>query len=455
MHMKKTLLLAWLGALLVVTLSSALAEQLPEQAGEPSTEAAAAAAQPPSLLRKNEPEPRLRFGNFEVVTALEDRVEYRDNIFLSSINKKSDVINILSPKLHIRYLYDEDRQIRFNYLGEYNYFANNPSLNFYSNKADLDVRYKVFSRFFINVDDNFYSTADPSAELLAFTTPSFSNVTPNETVLSTTHNINRVYNNLNLLFGYDLAGRVQAGLLYGNRFLIYDDHNVQWQNYALNKFGGQITYLIWPKTSLFAEYNLELKYFPEQQHTADNNQEITSSTAQDSKSHHVYLGLLTEPTAKVSGTVKGGYVSKVYNNTRNWNGIKYGNPQDFVFNTSLRYSPWNNFTALLWGVRNLEDANESNAIYYKSTNLGLSLEQRFLTTKVAKVAIGYSDNDYNNQKGSKHRVDDIYSAAVSLDNTYRNFLSYGVGYKYYKKVSTYANQSYDANVVSVRLGVFY
>ena len=103
----------------------------------------------------------------------------------------------------------------------------------------------------------------------------------------------------------------------------------------------------------------------------------------------------------------------------------------------------------------LEDANSSTAIYYISTNVGLSLKQKFLETASAKLVLGYTDNDYNNQNGAKHQVDDIFSTEIALDNTYRKLLSYGVSYKYYAKSSTISNQTYGASVFSAHFKFFY
>jgi uncharacterized protein (PEP-CTERM system associated) len=180
-------------------------------------------------------------------------------------------------------------------------------------------------------------------------------------------------------------------------------------------------------------------------------------TDRDSDSQRYWLGLLWEPTAKIVGTIKGGYYKRDYDGKGDWSG--------FAMEGDLKYKLSSHDTLTLKGFRTpLETSvTETHApgfapgrygTYYLSTGGTLAYSHRF-TYKISGVAdISYFNDDYR-QKGSsgKKREDDRFAAGIGAHYQIQEWLAFKVGYRYSNNDSNADNESYRENLLSAILSL--
>ncbi|NIA11187.1 MAG: outer membrane beta-barrel protein [Nitrospiraceae bacterium] len=228
---------------------------------------------------------------------------------------------------------------------------------------------------------------------------------------------------------YKLADRYQVKLFYKNEFRHFDSYHLagqfdpQLDNYSENTVGITGFYRILPLTSVLLEYEFN---------AIDNEDKDFPST--DSNSHHIWVGLKWQATAKIVGTIKGGLVTRQYDGpSDDWTG--------FGMQVNVDYKFFRRTTFSFMGARQLLDTSVTDVgtkgqegwygTYYVSTGGTFSIKHEFPWKLTISTSISYFKDNYQ-EKGlaSKKRNDDRVAAGVGLSYKIRDYFICSVGYKY-------------------------
>ena len=251
---------------------------------------------------------------------------------------------------------------------------------------------------------------------------------------------------------YRLATRYKVTGFYRNTSRNFDDFrspfdptaNPEWDNYMENDMGVDLFYRFFPKTSVLFEYGFTHR------NVTDRG---LPNTDRDSDSHRYWLGFMWEPTAKIVGTVKGGYYQRNYDeggNSKDWSG--------FAMEGDLKYKLTSYDTFTLKGFRKLLETSVTEShlpgiapglygTYYTSTGGAFGYTHRF-TYKISGIADASFFNDDYREKGSlgKKRNDDRFAAGISGLYRIQDWLSLKLGYRYIDNDSNVDGESYRENL---------
>lgn len=122
---------------------------------------------------------------------------------------------------------------------------------------------------------------------------------------------------------YRLANRYKVTAFYRNTSRNFDDFrspldpaaDPDWDNLVENDMGIDLFYRFLPVTSVLFEYGFTHRNLTDRG---------LPNTDRDSDSHRYWLGFMWEPTAKLTGIIKGGYYERNYDeggNSKDWDGF--------------------------------------------------------------------------------------------------------------------------------------
>ncbi len=251
---------------------------------------------------------------------------------------------------------------------------------------------------------------------------------------------------------YRLANRYKVTGFYRNTSRQFDNYrspfdpavDPRWDNYMENDMGVGLFYRFFPKTSVLFEYGFTHR------NVTDRG---LPDTDRDSDSHRYWLGLMWEPTAKIVGTIKGGYYQRNYDgggNSKDWSG--------FAMEGDLKYKLTSQDTFTLKGSRTPLETSVTEAhlpgfapgrygTYYISTGGTFAYNHRF-TYKISGIAdVSFFNDDYR-EKGSlgKKRNDDRFAAGIGALYQIQDWLAFKLGYRYTNKDSNADDESYQENL---------
>jgi polysaccharide biosynthesis protein VpsM len=256
---------------------------------------------------------------------------------------------------------------------------------------------------------------------------------------------------------YKFATRYTAKLFYRNVDRQFDKKGYnygfdpEWDNYTENDMGGSLYYRFLPKTSVLFEYGFT--------HHNQNDRGLTD-TNRDYDAQRYWLGLMWEPTAKIVGTIKGGYYQRNYDSgstSKDWSG--------FAMENDLKYKLTSYDTFTLTGFRKpLETSVTASHVpgfapgiygtFYISTGGTLAYVHRF-TYKISGIAdVSFFNDDYR-EKGSlgKRREDDRFAGGIGALYQIQDWLAFKLGYRYTNNDSNADDESYKENLFSGTLSL--
>jgi len=265
------------------------------------------------------------------------------------------------------------------------------------------------------------------------------------------------YNQVRTEVSYKLTGRYKIAVFYMNEFKNYGNYKAfptaydpELDNYWKNEYGVDFYYRILPLTSILFEYAYT---------RIDNKDENLPST--DSDNHRVWVGVKWEPTAKITGVIKGGWMRREYDGpSDDWDGF------GVKANVSYKYSPFTKFS--LQSFRQPVDTTVTTAVllpsglrvqgdygtYYISSGVTFSIEQsspRFPGLS-ARAYFSYTNDDYQ-EKGmfSKERNDDRFGYGVDVNYKAFRWIKASVGFHRLTNDSNFDCEDYRENVVTASL----
>lgn len=208
-----------------------------------------------------------------------------------------------------------------------------------------------------------------------------------------------------------------------------------------NMFTGAIFYQIFPKTSVFAEYNYGMISY-------DNN--MTNS---DSEYHQGRLGLEGNLLPKVTGTVKAGYRTVGYDESDKddfsgftlYGKIKYNATKRTVINLSAELTS--------------NESSYSTNSYYESILVKLTLDHQIVERFWFYSGGFYGENRYPDETIenfiTRKRRDDIWGLNTGMRYEIRRWLYVRTGYEYKERDSNFAEFDYVDHIASVALSVMF
>jgi hypothetical protein len=356
-----------------------------------------------------------RLGNIVIYPYFAIDGLYRSNIFLTSNDKKSAFITVLTPGLRAELPIAGRHRLSVGYLGSGFIYTSYTNQSHYDQNVNVDMALNFKGGTTLRVGNTFRAATEE---------------------INSDFGQRRSYvqNTPYLTF----ADRWKFQADYQFNTLIFNQTVNQVNNYNQHNVGATLYYRFLPKTSALIEYILTYTQYPS--FSVDNNY-----------SNSPLVGLSWEPTAKLSGTVKFGYTFTQYET-----GLpdRNNSPQDWIMSVQLlyRYSRLTNLTLTV--QRSFQQDVDFRNQGYQSTGLWVSLNHTWNYFKVYSYAtFFYINNDYLNetvdfQTGNLvRRLDNVIGMGVGFSRPINRWLRARVDYIYTNRSSNFFGYSYNDNRV--------
>lgn len=343
----------------------------------------------------------------------EIKLQYDDNVFLSSNNKKDDVILTLTPGV-TAYLPFSDNLLTFDYHMDFNRFMNNTSQN--------ATNYYVYGGVDLNWRDVAFNIYDQFSHV--FERPSTEDVTRvkrEDNRLGATAKV--VKDRLGIQLGYENFKRDYKS------DPAYDQYDRTDNLYSLI-----LTHQTFPKTELLLEYDFD-------QITYDH-----SATRSDGDYHQVLVGAIGQLTPKTTASIKAGYQFRNYKDS--------GIPD---FKTGVVYSDithkFSDKDAIKLSLyRTAEESTYKTNNYYRVDNISGTFDH-FFTTKLLGFITGlcqlHSYPTETTEDGvTKKRKDNYYSLGLGLKYYWKKWFTTTLQAEHIIRNSNFGVFDYSQNLVT-------
>ena len=368
----------------------------------------------------------LHLGPLKIHPFLDASETYDDNIYLSPSHEEDDFITVVSPGLQLELPFLGRHSLKAGYRADLYAFADNDQENRQDQKADALLHLDFPVGLELKAGDTYTLAAE--ARTREFPGGKRFYVE------------NRAFGEA----GYRFVDVWKIQLNYENIYHRYEDQPYHDESsYRNNGYGATLFYQFLPKTSVLGEYRL-----------IDTEYQYLSHDIRDSKAHTVYGGLYWDPTAKLSGALKGGYTWKKFENSevaRHYDANTWSMAVDLLWRAT-------NYTQLkLTGERLYRDYILEANRYYRSTAGTLTLSQRILT-KLTFTASGYltrnefPERAFNPDRDKdQRRRDTVWGAGAGLLYQIQEWLSTELDYTFRKRNSNFNFYDYEDNLVTLKL----
>lgn len=266
----------------------------------------------------------------------------------------------------------------------------------------------------------------------------------------------------------------QAAYAFGNRYkaslgYTHQDQGFAWKadrgdDFKQDEVWANFSYRILPKTSVLFEPALSHR---------DNTDKNGPST--DDLNLRLWVGLQWDPTAKLNGTFKGGYIRKTFDES---DGGKDSDTLGFFMDLTYHLSQktllgLNGYRQIL-GTTNRrgtpspqggapvtpvtdvtipvppEERERGNQIIfgsqYVATEVALSLRHQFAHKFAGQAAVSFHTNRYKEAgEIGKKRKDDRLGGRIGLEYQIQEWLLLGLGYSFVDANSNIETEEYDEN----------
>jgi len=356
-------------------------------------------------------EGNLHLGALEVrpFTCIEQK--YDDNIFLEPDNQENDDwittstlgLGLQMPIVPER---EEDFLLKVKYAADIIEFWEERDQSRVDHTLSALADLSFANDIILKIDENFKKTADPAnSELTGLE--------------------KRTRNTVRGVLGY-MREKIGFDLGYENT---RDDYNIL---NNLDKYEHVVTttgyYQIYPKTSVFSEYNFGKIAYDD------------SSTNSDSKYHQVRLGIKGEITPKLTGVIKAGYKQISYNDSSK------NDFSGFTIFGNLTHNLRERTTINIYGERSSPESTYGTNSFFKSNKIGLKLdyqllERLFLVTGGFYQLNKYPDETTEDSVTGKRR-DHIGDGSIGLRYEVKDWAFIEIDYEYKQRDSRFAAFDY-------------
>jgi hypothetical protein len=374
---------------------------------------------------------------------------WTDNAFNSHTNKKSDFTTVISPGIYLALPGMKERinpietfnmapggeaLTRFNvqyprrfqsylyYRADIEQYFESHSLNYTSHTVEGVLQYNMRGGLSLEVDDQFVKSRTQRGTGFSF-------------------ELDKFYGNLFLASAkYEISDKTLVRLDYSNYYLNFIAAENDFRNRDDNAISAYVFYKMWPKTSIFAEYDfVDISY---------NKNVMPNSTE-----HHIFAGLKWDMTDKTKCSVKAGYGIKDFSNSST------GSHGDIYLELQLdhKFSP--KTTLMLTASRKTDETDVSQASYIVANTIAATCLHRFTTKITGSLDLSYTNEKY---KGAvtfdgvtKELNDQFWRAGGALQYEFKDWLKFVAGYVFSDRVSNISALSYINNMVYIRASAIY
>ena len=371
----------------------------------------------------------IHIGPLKVHPSITVKEEYTDNIFQEARGESGSAITTVSPGITLQL------PIRRHFL-QVDYHADLIEAAKFHRQYDTDHH---FVDVMLNLDFN----------RLGFLIGN--NWTRNSTIPDYKDDIRNNYYQNRFFFDttYKLPGRYKIRGFYSNTFRDFDTFRKPGQfdpeldNYVENDVGINLFYRFLPLTSVLFEYGFTHR---------NNTDKGFPST--DSDAQRFWLGLSWEATAKITGTIKGGYVTRDYDGpSDDWDG--FGMEGDLEY----KISPY--YFLRFKGFRKVLETSVTReegwyGTYYISSGGSLSLNHIFTYKLSAFAEVSYFNDDYR-ESGliGKKRNDDRIGFGFGIDYQIQDWLGCRLYYNYLDNDSNIDVEDYRENLIGGSISLIF
>jgi len=368
------------------------------------------------------PAGNLHIGALEIHPFASVEQKYDDNIFLEPKNQEDDdwiTTTTLGLDLNMPIIpgREEDFTFKAKYAASFLKFWDYTKQDRVDHDISALADFKFSNDFTFKIEDNFQKTAEP----------------PNNELTALEK---RFHNTVQAVLGYM---REKIGFDFGYKN-IRDDYN---NFHELDKYEHVFTttgyYQLFPKTSIFGEYNFGKIIY-------DNN---TSNS--DSEYHQYRLGVKGQIAPKLTGLVKAGYKKTDYKNS---------SKKDFAGFTTLvnvTYDLKERTTLNAYLERGSEESTYSTNSYFEYNKGGLELDHELLDRLFLVGGGYYQINKYPDQttEGSitARRRDKVWDGTVGLRYEIKDWVFLETNYEYKQRDSKFATFDYKDNRFSTKVSL--
>jgi hypothetical protein len=306
------------------------------------------------------------------------------------------------------------------------YFMYSPSFVFYSDNSQHDnVNHQAEGLFLYNFDMGL------SIDLM----DQFNK--RQETNYNAEERFDEYYDNvINLLLAYEPSEKFKFQVDFSNYWLDFDDSINDFRDRMDNTIGGYVFFKIRPKTSLFAQYEFaDISY--------DTNEIM------DSNEHRYYLGLDWDITADSRGRVKGGYIKKIFDDSR------LGEEEGFSAELQLLHSFNPKRSASLTAYHRYTESSIQSAYAVLTTGVDFSLMQRFTPKWSGSLGVLYYRDDFQDNMAAggadNDRQDDTFRIGPALIFEPRDWMKVDLTYYFSRRDSNIDVFDFDNNTISLSI----
>jgi hypothetical protein len=364
------------------------------------TDLSHAADDAPFGVSKSQDAPIIQMGPVEVHPFISLKETYSDNIYLVTADKTHDFITTIAPGVQFK------MPIRRHAL----FLTGSTTLNRYAgysseNSTDWSLSgagdFNFGSRINLKVVDSFLAGHEPRSQSALADMETFRN------------------NNAAASLTYILADISKLQLDYANDYWKFK--NSDFRTRDENLVSVYAYYRVMPKTSLFTEYDFKNVYY---------TSKPVGSNDFDNKVHSALLGLTWELSTQSKGTVKGGYLYKVFDAPSLKNLGTFAASADI----SHHFSDYNSIKLI--GARAVNESSLEGTRYSISTGMSGEFSHKFVERCSASVKASFSDESFADTTGETvKRSDQIVVAGAKAVYTFRRWLESALEYYWRQKNS--------------------
>lgn len=371
--------------------------------------------------------------SLEVNPILKFNTIYDDNVFVQNTGRITDWYFDISPGIRMQLGSLERNVILLEYRADiYRYVDTGDFNDVDDHTARALASFKFPGGLSLKLDDTgMRGHVTRSEANLAIT-----GVTP----------LNRYWSNdLTFEAAYEISDRFKAALAYKNYYIAYSLDTSKFEDLNINGGTATVYYRFLPKTSLLLEgiYNRVYHF-----------ENVPGTDRLNSNEYWAMAGLTWDITAKSTGTIKGGYEWKNFDNPAS---------RDFqtgVYEVSLdhRFTPKTAIT--ISGKRQANETDDPNVPFYTTTTGVVDVRYKPLTKTTFRPFFSYSRNKYSGETTltlpdgtvvTARRDDGVMSTGIEAAYDMNKWLSFGVTYTHAKRSSNITFYDYTDNMVMIAL----
>jgi len=308
------------------------------------------------------------------------------------------------------------------YRADIEAFANNSSLNTVSHLVEGVVQSKFRGGLNINFEDQFKMTHNQRGTGLSF-------------------GLDKFYDNLaSISAKYQLGEKTLARLDYSNYYLHFLGAENSFRDRDDNRVAAYFFYKMWPRTSVFAEYEYV-------------NSAYSDKTVSGSMEHHIFVGVRYDVTDKTRGMIKVGYGIKDFERS------SLRSQSNIYAEAQLDHKFTEKTSIILTASRRTDETDVATAYSIVENTIDATYLQRLTTKLTASINFRFTDEKYNGNVTyagvTKMLHDEYIRTGASMLYEFRDWINFTVGYYFTDRMSNINSLSYTSNNIFFRISAIY